>query len=73
MMRTNVELDDKLLAKAMKKTGARTKREAIHIALLELVKAPPDYSAMLALEGKGLIDENYDPKSVYGDRLAPRR
>jgi hypothetical protein len=66
-MRTNIELDDKLLAKAMKKTGARTKREAIHIALRELVREPPDYSGILGLFGKGVIDPDYDPKNPAGD------
>lgn len=72
-MRTNVEIDDKLLARAMKKVGAKTKRDVIHQALIALVKAPPDYSELLALEGKGLIDEDYDPKATYGDRLADHR
>lgn len=72
-MRTNVEIDDKLLARAMKKVGAKTKREVIHQALTALVKGPPDYSELLALEGKGLIDGDYDPKATYGDRLADHR
>ncbi len=68
-MRTNVEIDDKLLAKAMKKTGAKTKREVIQRALTELVKEPPDYSAILALEGKLRFADNYDPKAAYGSRI----
>jgi len=32
-MRTNVEIDDKLLAELMELTGARTKKEAIEDAL----------------------------------------
>ena len=31
-MRTNVDIDEKLIAKAMKKTGAKTKREVIELA-----------------------------------------
>jgi Arc/MetJ family transcription regulator len=31
--RTNIVLDDRLIAKAMRVTGARTKREAIDVAL----------------------------------------
>jgi Arc/MetJ family transcription regulator len=32
-MRTNIDIDDKLLAKAMVLSGARTKKEAINEAL----------------------------------------
>ena len=67
-MRTNVEIDDKLIARAMKKTGAKTKREVIELGLRELVREPPDYSAVLALEGKLLFAQDYDPKAVYGKR-----
>ncbi|MFN0159771.1 MAG: type II toxin-antitoxin system VapB family antitoxin [Burkholderiales bacterium] len=72
-MRTNIEIDDRLIAKAMKKTGARTKREVIHRALTELVKEPPDYSAILALEGKLLFADDYDPKALYGAPRAPTK
>ena len=32
-MRTNIEIDDKLMAKAMKATGSKTKREVVERAL----------------------------------------
>ena len=71
-MRTNIELDDKLIAQAMKKTGAASKREAVQIALRELVKAPPDYSEILKMFGSGALDPHYDPKNPAGD-LPKRR
>jgi Arc/MetJ family transcription regulator len=37
-MRTNIDIDDALLAEAMKLTGVRTKREAVEIALRDLVQ-----------------------------------
>lgn len=37
-MRTNIDIDDALLAEAMKLTGVRTKREAVEIALRDLVR-----------------------------------
>lgn len=37
-MRTNVEIDDKLISEAMELSGARTKREAVDMALRQLVK-----------------------------------
>lgn len=36
-MRTNIEIDDKLMRQAMKATGAKTKKGAIDKALRELV------------------------------------
>jgi len=38
MARTNIELDDRLVEKAMRLTGARTKREVVDIALRRLVE-----------------------------------
>jgi hypothetical protein len=62
-MRTNIVLDDKLVARAMKKAGVRTMRETIDIALREYV-GKPDYDALLALAGSGVIDPAYDPKAA---------
>ncbi len=36
-MRTNIELDDKLIEEAMAVTGAWTKTEVVHLALQHLV------------------------------------
>ena len=37
-MRTNIEIDDKLMREAMKATGAKTKRAAVENALRKLVE-----------------------------------
>ena len=37
-MRTNIEIDDDLLADALDATGAKTKREAVELGLAALVK-----------------------------------
>ena len=37
-MRTNIVIDDRLLAEAMKATGARTKREVVERGLQALVQ-----------------------------------
>ena len=37
-MRTNIEIDDKLLSEAMDATGAKTKREAVELGLASLVR-----------------------------------
>ena len=71
-MRITIEIDDKLLAKAIKLTHAKAKRETVHIELRELVKHSPDYSGILKLYGTGAIDPDYDPKALFGNRLAQR-
>jgi Arc/MetJ family transcription regulator len=54
MGRTNVVVDDRLIAKAMELYAFRTKREAIDYALRRLVGDEVDpYEAALALEGIG--------------------
>lgn len=37
-MRTNIDIDDKLLSDAMSATGAKTKREAVELGLAALVR-----------------------------------
>jgi Arc/MetJ family transcription regulator len=37
-MRTNIVIDDKLMAEALKATGARTKREVVEMGLRALVQ-----------------------------------
>lgn len=36
-MRTNIEIDDEIMREAQRLTGVRTKREAVDLALRELV------------------------------------
>ncbi|MDB9521253.1 type II toxin-antitoxin system VapB family antitoxin [Dolichospermum circinale CS-1225] len=38
-MRTNIELDDGLIKEAFRLTNVRTKKELIHLALQELIRA----------------------------------
>ncbi len=66
-MRTNIVLDPKLIARAMRKAGVKTMRETIDIALREYV-SKPDYAGLLKLAGSGTIDPDYDPKA--GDDAA---
>lgn len=37
-MRTNIEIDEKLMAEALKASGARTKREAVELGLRTLLQ-----------------------------------
>ena len=52
MARTNIVIDDVLVAKAMRLTGARTKREAVDIALRRLVEKGTLYRSLRRLRGK---------------------
>lgn len=63
--RTNIVLDDDLIAQAMVKARVKTKKGAVEAALRAYVRKP-DYSGLLASRGKGLIDEDYDPRGPYG-------
>ena len=60
MLRTNIELDDKLVEEAMKLTHKKTKKEVVNYALGELVKKLKRKKP-LELEGKvkwtGNLDE----------------
>lgn len=49
-MRTNIVIDDNLMAEAMSLTGIRTKREVVDTALRTLVRLRKQ-RAVLALEG----------------------
>lgn len=37
-MRTNIEIDDKLMKEALRLTGAKTKREAVELGLRTLLR-----------------------------------
>lgn len=50
-MRTNIDIDDKVLEEARRLTGARTKRETVDLALRELV-ASYRRAGLLKLRGK---------------------
>ena len=52
MGRTNIELDDDLVREVQRLTGARTKREAVDIALRRLVQKGTLYRSLLRLKGK---------------------
>jgi Arc/MetJ family transcription regulator len=52
-MRTNIDLDEELVAEAMARYGLRTKRDAVNFALRQLVGEPLAVEDALALEGSG--------------------
>lgn len=50
-MRTNIEIDDELLSKAMKLSKSKTKKDTVKIALEEYIKAQLRKD-ILSLKGK---------------------
>ena len=69
--RTNIVLDDELIAKAMARARVTTKKAAVEAALRAYVREP-DYSGLLALEGSDVIADGYDPKALFtGSGVGP--
>lgn len=66
-MRTNINLDNELVDQAFKYTGAKTKKELIHIALKELVESRRRLN-LLDLAGKIQFAEGYDYKALREGR-----
>lgn len=62
--RTNIVLDDELVAQAMARAGVKTKKAAVEAALRAFVRKP-DYSGLLALVGSGAVADDYDPKALF--------
>ncbi len=68
-MRTNIEIDDTLLQQVMRATGARTKREAVDAALLQMVRLKQQ-EALMQLWGigwEGDLDEMRTSKYIPAD------
>jgi Arc/MetJ family transcription regulator len=53
MSRTNIEIDDDLIARVMQRYNFRTKREAVDYALKQVAPRPLTSEEFLALEGSG--------------------
>lgn len=63
-MITNIDIDEAVVAEAMKLSGARTKREVVDRALREMV-ARAKRPSIRELFGVGGIDPDYDPKAPW--------
>lgn len=73
-MRTNIDIDDKVMAAAMKTGEFRTKKEAVE-AGLRLIVRQQTYQRILALKGKLQWDDALDfpptaPKRKTAQRAA---
>lgn len=60
MSRTNIDIDDVLLAEAMRRYGLKTKREAVHLALRRLVGprlSPEFFESLRGIGWEGDLDD----------------
>ena len=57
MARTNIDIDDRLLATVMDRYGLHTKTEAVDVALRRLAGQPMTIEEALAMRGIGAIGE----------------
>jgi Arc/MetJ family transcription regulator len=63
-MITNIDIDETVVAEAMRLSGARTKREVVDRALREMV-ARASRPSVRELFGIGGVDPEYDPKAPW--------
>ena len=68
MSRTNIDIDDELVATVMRRFGLRTKKEAVDLALRRLAGPVPTREELLALEGSGW---DGDLDELRSDPVAP--
>jgi hypothetical protein len=71
-MITNIDIDEELVAQAMKVSGARTKREVVDRALRDMV-ARANRPRIRDLWGIGGIYEDYDPKASSSEEFGKHR
>ena len=62
--RTNIVIDDELIAQAMRRAGVTTKKAAVEAALKAYVRKP-NYAGLLALQGSDVLADDYDPDTCY--------
>jgi Arc/MetJ family transcription regulator len=71
-VRTNIDIDDKLMKQAMKATGARTKRAAVEASLRQTVQLKKQES-IRRLFGKLVWRGHDDDWSVSDEEIVSRR
>ena len=62
--RTNIVIDDELIAQAMLRARVKTKKAAVEAALRAYVRKP-NYAGLLALQGSNVLADDYDPDECY--------
>ncbi len=66
-MRTNIDLDEKLVDEAMRVSGAKTKKDVVDLALRALIKSRQKKD-LLDLVGHIDIDPEFDHKNARRTR-----
>ena len=72
MTRTNIDIDEELVAAVMEQNGLKTKREAVDFALRKAVRRVASVEELLALEGIGFdldLDEIRNEDLTWVDKL----
>ena len=72
MTRTNIDIDDELVAAVMEQNGLKTKREAVDFALRRAVRRVASVEELVALEGSGFdldLDEIRNEDLTWVDKL----
>ncbi len=68
MSRTNIDIDDELVAKVMQRYGLTTKKDAVDYALRSLAGQPVlTTEEILAMQGAGLIEFPVDDHFIPPD------
>jgi Arc/MetJ family transcription regulator len=68
MTRTNIDIDDQLVAEAMRRFHLATKKDAVHLALTRLVGEPLDMALFDDVTGIGWdgdLDEMRGPREFH--------
>jgi Arc/MetJ family transcription regulator len=70
--RTNIVLDDALVNQVMVRAGVKTKKAAIEAALKAYIRKP-NYSAIMALRGTGVLadDDDDDANEAFSQTPMP--
>lgn len=72
MTRTNIDLDDDLVAEVMRRYRTPTKREAVDLALRRLVAAPVTRQFLLDIRGIGFPTDLDELRGARGDEPVER-
>jgi Arc/MetJ family transcription regulator len=73
MSRTNIDLDDELIAAVMARYSLRTKREAVDFALRRALPRTLTVDEALAFEGMGWHGDLDAARDAQADKVSGRR
>ncbi|GAB4120578.1 MAG: type II toxin-antitoxin system VapB family antitoxin [Sideroxydans sp.] len=68
-MRTNIEIDDKIMQEAMRSGGFKTKKETVEAALRAFSRQRKSQRRILELFGKIEFDPAYDHKKMRESKI----